>query len=444
MKLLALALVTVAGGVAHAETVRPTKINLPTLAHKKPGVRPEASSRLIYVKRCPDTGCVVRFGPQDDSRTDTSSIADGARTIGAFRQGDQVWADMMACVRATYAPFNVGVTDVDPGNVPHYEHLVGGRPSDLRPDFGNGVGGVAPFSCGDIPNAISYTFDVWGPDALALCYVVAQETAHAFGLEHEMNNKDPLTYLSGPFPKRFQAIAAPCGEFENRACECGGVTQNSYQHILDMFGPGVPTAPMVEIESPASGKRVQPRFVVKVDAVDDVAVDRVELHIDGTKVAETKAAPYRLTAPADLAEGPHTVEVVAYDVQGTPGSATVEIELGPPCSASSGCEGTDVCVMGGCVAGPDAPGGLGAFCQANTECISNQCVADAAGERFCVESCDLSPGSCPSGFACIEAGASGVCWPSEESGCCSTTSGATLPAWLFGLGVLALVLRRRR
>jgi len=430
---------------ALADRPRPTKINAPVLVPRTARLLAplDPSSRLIYVKRCPETGCVVRFGPADDSRSDISSIAQGTRTIGQFSQGDAVWEAMMTCVRATYAPFNIGVTDTDPGNVAHYEHLVGGRSTDLRSDFGPGVGGVSPFTCEEIPNAISFTFDVWGPDPDSLCYVVAQETAHAFGLEHEMNNKDPLTYLSGPFPKRFQAADAPCGEFADRACECGGSSQNSYLHILGMFGPGVPTAPTVTIRSPTAGKQVQPHFVTKVDAIDDVAVDRVELHIDGTKVAETTIAPYRLIAP-DLAEGLHTVEARGFDVQGTPGSTTIEVDLGPPCTASKGCEGDDVCVMGGCVAGPGAPGGLGNFCQANTECLSNHCVEDSAGDSFCVEDCDLTAGSCPSGFLCVQAtDASGVCWPSEDTGCCDTSGSSSGPA-LLGLGVLALVLRPRR
>src|SRR5207248_7292453 len=97
-------------------------------------------------------GCVVHFGTADDSRTQTSSLAEGGdRTIGPFQEGDQVWSDMMDCVKTTYSPFNVTVTDVDPGNVPHYENVVGGQPSDLRSDIPSAAG-VAPFDCQEIPN----------------------------------------------------------------------------------------------------------------------------------------------------------------------------------------------------------------------------------------------------------------------------------------------------
>ncbi|MEO8701699.1 MAG: Ig-like domain-containing protein [Kofleriaceae bacterium] len=430
---------------------RPQTITVNRIPFVRPAPASAAppSSRIIYLRRCPDGGCPVRFGPDDDSRSDISSLASGQRTIGKFSRGDAVWTAMVECVKRTYRPFDILVTDVDPGNVPHFEHIVGGKPSDLHPDLGSNVGGVSPFTCAEIPNAITYTFDVWGDQPDTICDVVAQETAHAFGLEHELNEKDPLTYLQGPSPKRFQADAANCGEDFVRACECGNTNQTSYQHIVDIFGPGVPIAPEVTINAPSTGKRVQPHFVTRVDAIDDTKVTSVELYVDGVKLAETTGTAgqtdlaFRIVAPDGIAEGPHAIEVRAIDIQGTIGSATSEIDMGPPCTAAAGCEGEDVCVMGGCVAGPDTPGGLGNFCQANTECLSNQCVADSAGDRFCTEPCDLSAGSCPSGFSCIAAGAAGVCWPDEDGGCCETGGSGGGPAML-GLGVLALVVRRRR
>jgi len=439
-------LLVLALGTASARAERPQPITIAVPARAQDGV-PHAgapSSRLIYMRRCGTTGCLVHPGT-DDSRTDTSMIADGQRTIGPFMQGDVVWDGLMACMRSTYAPFDISITDVDPGPVPHYEHIVGGVPQDLRNDIGN-AGGVAPFTCGEIPNAISYTFDVYGPDVGSLCWTAAQETAHAFGLEHEYNGADPMSYLNGPLPKKFQATDSPCGTYDATACSCNAVgTQNSYQQILDLFGPGAPTPPEVAIKSPSEGKQVQPHFVVRVAATDDVAIDRVELWIDGVDTGVSSKLPptYTLTAP-DLAPGAHMVEARAFDVQGTPGSAVVQVDLGPPCTASKGCEGDDVCVMGLCVPGPDVSGGLGDFCQRATECVSQQCVTDDSGDMACVESCDRSAGSCPHGFACLPTGAdTGVCWESSGGGCCDAGTTPTGPA-LLGLGLGVLLVRRRR
>lgn len=404
-----------------------------------------ASSRLIYMHRCPQVGCIVRPGAED-SRSDTSSIPDGQVTLAGFKQTEEVWQAVMKCMRETYAPFNIGVTDVDPGNVPHYENMVGGRATELRSDLA-GAGGVAPFTCAEIPNAISFTFDVYGPDAASLCWTAAQETAHAFGLEHEYNAADPMTYLNGgPSQKRFQATDSPCGEFTMTSCRCtSNPTQNSYKHILDMFGPGAPTAPTVAIKSPADGKKVQPGFVVRVNATDDVAIDRVELWVDGANSgASSKTAPYVIKAPNIYDQGPHTIEIKAFDVQGTPASDSIAIDMGPPCTASNGCSGTDACVMGVCLPGPEQPGGLGSFCQAHAECLSNQCLADNTGTMACVENCDMATaGACPEDFSCIAAGDHGVCWQTGDGGCCSVGTNPAGPA-LLGFGVLALVFRPRR
>lgn len=447
-----LALLVCAGSVAGAGTAHAQLAPRPQpVIVRVPVVTPpaaEPSSRLIFMHRCPTVGCVIRPGA-DNSGADTSSIPDQQVTIGGFKQGDVIWQRVMDCMRATYAPFNIGVTDVDPGNsVPHFENIVGGRPTELRADLA-GAGGVAPFTCGEIPNAVSFTFDVYGPDSDALCWTAAQEVAHAFGLEHEYNAADPMTYLNGGPPmKRFQATDSACGEFQPRQCECtGGTTQNSYQHIIDLFGPGVPTAPTVAITAPTEGKKVQPRFVVRVNAEDDVGIDRLELWIDGADtgvVAKTK--PYKLIAPDTYEPGPHTVEVRAYDVQDTPATATLEVDLGPPCTASNGCSGADVCVMGVCVPGPNAAGGLGSYCNANTECLSGQCIGDTMGNKFCVESCDGSAGSCPEDFSCIDSGngaADGVCWFTDSGGCCDAGGHPAGPMVLGASVIGFLVLRRR-
>jgi uncharacterized protein (TIGR03382 family) len=61
-----------------------------------------------------------------------------------------------------------------------------------------------------------------------------------------------------------------------------------------------------------------------------------------------------------------------------------------------------------------------------------------------VESCDLSPGSCPEDFSCVDTGAgAGVCWYAPDGGCCDA-GGSPAGSSLVALGVVAIVLRRRR
>ncbi len=443
---IAVVLALGAAGAASAAPARPWTGTI-RVPNRPAGPAQAVSSHVIYLHRCDVSGCVVKAGTVDDSRTSTSSIAQGDRTIGPFTQSDAVWTATVQCVKDTYAAFDVTITDVDPGNVPHFEEIVGGTPDQLRNDIAN-AGGVAPFNCDEVPNGISFTFDVWGANPDLLCWTVAQETAHTFGLEHEFLQKDPMTYAQGDLPKRFQWADAPCGTNSPAPCQCGIATQNSYKHIYDLFGVGAPTPPMVAIKSPTDGKKVTPRFPVVVEASDDAAIDRLELWIDGAMVDQLTAEPWVFTAPV-LGDGPHALEVHAIDKTQMSATVAITVNQGPPCTAAAGCAGTDVCVMGGCLPGPDEPGGLGAICQTAHECLSMSCANGGETFMHCVAPCDpATSGACPDHFECLPSGDSGVCWPGDDGCCCSVTgrsTGAPLAPALLGALVLgALLLRRRR
>jgi hypothetical protein len=47
-----------------------------------------------------------------------------------------------------------------------------------------------------------------------------------------------MSYLDGCGAKAFQDLDAPCGVVSPQTCQCGGQTQNSYQALLAIFGPG--------------------------------------------------------------------------------------------------------------------------------------------------------------------------------------------------------------
>lgn len=430
------------------------RVYKPTVKITKPLVRRTSalpvdppSSRIVFMHRCPVGGCPVVADPIDDSRTNKSRVPVVSTTLSRFTQSDDVWMKMLSCVRTTFAPFDVMITDQDPGaQTPHFEHMVGGRATELDPALIN-VGGIAPFDCDGVPNAITFTFDVYGGDHESLCWTASQEIAHAFGLEHELNARDPLTYLAGYLPKRFQAAKAQCGEGTPRLCNCtpDGM-QSSYEHILALFGPGTPTPPSLLVKSPANGKKVQPGFVTRVTAMDDSGIDHVEILVDGNKIADSYMEPYTIKAPDVVEPGPHTLEVKAFDVQGTPATQTLDITMGPPCTAADGCEGNDVCLAGVCTPGPEAAGGLGYDCQASTECISGTCLKQGGSVGQCVEQCDPAvPGVCPSGFDCLDAGGgAGVCWMNDSGGGCCSIGGSPAGAIFLTTGVLALVLRRRR
>jgi len=110
------------------------------------------------------------------------------------------------------------------------------------------------------------------------------------------------------------------------------------------------------------------------------------------------------------------------------------------CSSDAECDG-GVCFGTKCIVQPFTATGLGSVCTGAGDCESGQC-ASAAGEMLCTDSCTMGAAdACPDGFECL---ASGVCWPTTDSGGCCDSGGTGAPTMLFGIGLVALVLRVRR
>lgn len=231
----------------------------------------------------------------DDSALNLSSVVCGSDggNVGDFSGSENQWTYVRQCVADLFSPFNVYVTDIEPTSGDYVEAVVGGSPGQAG--MPNGVGGVAPFSCGIIPNAVVYAFaDVYGNDVQGICETVAQEVAHAFGLDHEFLCQDPMTYLGGCGDKSFQDTYAQCGEFEPRECSCGGTSQNSVQMMLERLGasdgsvppppPEDREAPVVALVSPDNGDILPANSTISVvaEASDDVGLTTVELEWDFT------------------------------------------------------------------------------------------------------------------------------------------------------------------
>jgi uncharacterized protein (TIGR03382 family) len=196
-----------------------------------------AKSRVIYLNR---TGAVLVPG-DNDSRADRSSIVTEPVFISPWDIDDDTWSDTVSCIRDMYSRFDVTVTDVDPGNVPHIEAVFGGHPNDVGLD--DNVAGVSPFAtdCSTVENSIVFTFtDVIPDDAQLMCEIMAQEIAHSYGLDHQLTPSDPMTYLDYDGDREFQNEMAECGEFESRDCGINGSVcrdgQNSVAVLTSRLG----------------------------------------------------------------------------------------------------------------------------------------------------------------------------------------------------------------
>lgn len=335
---------------------------------------------------------------------------------------------------------------MDPGDQPHFETMVAGDPEDVgQPE---NVGGVSPFTCGVIENAITFDFANLWSDMRQLCEVVAQETGHAFGLDHEYLCTDPMTYLTGCGDKFFRDQDAPCGELEPRDCTCGGRTQNSYRRIVEAFSAARPpdAPPTVAITSPADGAPVTGGFLIEAVADDDGAVAGVDAYLDGAPLGRVTGPPYTFAAPAYLPLGDLVLRVVATDDRGDTASHTIHVIAALPCTGDDGCGDGEICSGGLCLGPPPLEAALGVPCEGNQDCASGMC-GDDGEERRCAAPC--KGGACPDGFECVSGGDRGLCWRrgDDEGGCraAPTSSGAPTGTELGGVLIaLAVLLRRRR
>lgn len=382
---------------------RGTYIVQPELEVTEPTAAP--MHRILYVNF--DGGTYTPGS--NNSSTNRSSIVSGTSTISPWGSSSARTA-VLDCVRDRFSPFNITVTDVDPGSTIHIEAVTAGRPQDVG--MGSGTGGVSPFSCGIIERSIVFNFaEVYGSAYTSLCHTVAQEAAHSFGLDHEYLCEDPMTYLNGCGAKHFQDVNAPCGEFSARSCQCGGSTQNSFQRLLAAFGPAGPGVPPdVAISEPTNGAQVTRGFIVTVEASDsDSIVERVELRVDGVLQSTLITQPYIFNTPGDLSNGQHTVEATAFDQAGS-SSTSIDVSVvdGDECGAGDPCPDGLECLGGTCIA--DDGRGLGDSCAAGSDCNSGVC-ATSGDDSYCSDWCDPAGDSCPAGFECKEAGDDGVCWP---------------------------------
>jgi hypothetical protein len=398
-------------------------------------------SHKLYLNPCLPNGCTIRPGT-DDARSNQSSIAKSVTTLSAWSHGPEKWDALVACVRDTFRPFHIEVVTEDPGATPHFEVMVAGTSRQLNPDLD--AGGVAPFvSCGaKVNNVITFVFASLTSDPEFLCGAVAQEAGHAWGLDHELLAADPMTYLDLGTSKRFQNQTAPCGELSARACACGGTTQNSYQYLLDMFGPAGLAPPSLSIRAPVPGQWVKPSFMVhaEIDSVLESAA--ATLSIDGTKAADMPSGPYAFATPA-LTPGPHMLAVHSFDSGARVASAEVRVNVTTSCASTDSCPGGMFCLSGYCMPGSTVAGGLGATCTENDACTSGICGKQEDQQR-CTAPCDQ--GACPAGYECVSVanGGEDVCWLESLTGGCSTTGGS--PFWLLAgvVGGMALVFGRGR
>ena len=199
------------------------------------------------------------------------------------------------------------------------------------------------------------------------------------------------------------------------------------------------------ITEPADGAWLKPGFNVRFAVMSQLSVMTASLKLDGTQAQSIEQGdPYVFSTPTSLAGGDHAISVVAKDSAAREVSSQITVHVVDRCDAATTCKSDFHCLGGYCLPGSKVPGGLGAVCTANEDCITGSCGSDGTNS-LCTGACDAGA-VCPSGFTCYETTpGAGVCWPAEEDkGGCSTSGDSSPLFGLFGLGALLLIVRRRK
>ena len=456
----------------------------------------DGESNIIFVNRCVG-GCTVVASNVNNATTQESTIpmgfANGTHiALDAFPYSDTSWNLVMGCLKEIYSPYNVVVTDVDPGtSVPHTELIVTGSDPTTTLNL-QGAAGISPVSGDHSPfnNNIAYVFaSDFADDPTVnryfglydMCSAMGQETAHSFGLDHEFDCTDPMTYkppCGGIRYFRNQSFA--CGTYAKSDCNCcygpaggcvpncqdAGPTQNSHELLLGVFGAGQSTTPppTSSISMPAPGP-VQSQFPVVVNASSKRGIAAVKLLLNGYQWVEQDpafdtgqgtagiyATTFVLLTPKDLPDGVIDIQAQACDDLGScTTSATVTVTKGSPCADASTCAKGQMCDSGKCF-WPPASAQLGDPCTYPQECLSGLCVGDGTNDT-CSQTCFVGGiDQCPMGFTCTlnAQGTQAYCFADAGGGgggCCSAGDSGTT-AVLAQIGLAGLVIgagfRRRR
>ncbi len=434
------------------------------------GDRSIGTPHVMYLNRCAG-GCTMTPGAEDDARTGMSTVVTpgGPHQISDFSLGDDVWNDVVQCLRDVWSPYNLTFVETRPAPTELYsEAVIAGRGGQVIGD--EEFAGYAPLDnfCRSLSYAISFTFanqwedyNLGANTATDICRVASQEIAHTYGLDHiyqflegDSSCSDPMTYrFDCGGQKFFRNRAAVCGEEQVRQCRCGP-TQQSHTWLTTILQTGSPiTTTDVDITAPADGATISNGQTISASGVSQRGITKVTFRLNGYPWGTLPGVPfgpngqpranYNFTLPADVPDGIIDVEVEAVDDIDVRSTAMVTVTKGAPCSTADSCAAGQSCDAGRCI-WPAPVGEIGDQCAFPQFCLEPRCDTHD-GASFCTRECVVGlDDSCGGGLECVDDPAGAYCWPAPESaGCCSTSR--DLPWSGLGVGAIVLfVVRRRR
>src|SRR5262249_30164661 len=154
-----------------------------------------------------------------------------------------------------------------------------------------------------------------------------------------------------------------CNATGDHTCmSTGADTQNDVQILLALFGPAGAQAPMLKVTNPTNGSAQSPGFTVNVDCTSSDGIQEVDISVDGKVKKIVTVPPFTYATEPTLVDGPHTVSVLCATTKQAITTVTNNVTVGTACVDGACAQAGYICWDGACVAGPEAPGGLGAPC----------------------------------------------------------------------------------
>jgi hypothetical protein len=182
-----------------------------------------------------------------DSVANVSGIVTTEVTTGGASISETMWRTARTCVTTELAPYDITVTDVDPGDVDHLEIVV----TDQAAEIGlSATNGVSPFSCPGLgPREIGFAF--WAPFGKSgqrefcetLLWIVAvsaglTDSADCHDIMWPRRSDDELAGACGD--KHFTEELIGCVEpadLASRTCVCTGESlQSSHAGMIAHYG----------------------------------------------------------------------------------------------------------------------------------------------------------------------------------------------------------------
>ncbi len=221
------------GGDSLAQPIDATPLDAAATTDASCTARPPT---VVFLNRA---GGTYTYGAPQDSSTNTMTIGSpGTLTLPAPTVNEDDWTAFVTCFTSKYAPFNVTVTEIDPGAAAHVELVVIDRADQIGfPDTATGVAGG--LNCqGQVPKIEErgIVMVMWSPLAItgARCQKAAQMVGFTLGLDRAFSCADIMTWenqCGPPGDRTFVDADVPCGEVMTRTCRCGHATQNTYRQL---------------------------------------------------------------------------------------------------------------------------------------------------------------------------------------------------------------------